>query len=173
LREVEQSISRELELLREKEERLVVRSGMHGQVVTWNVGSLLLRRPVQKGQLLMTLLDLEGAWELELYMPERRMGHIAQATRQAGDELLVTYLLASHPERRFTGRVVEMHRMAEVRGEQGNCVLIRVAIDRADLPELRSETTVTARVHCGRRSVGFVWFHELIETLYAKVLFWF
>jgi len=173
LREVEQSLGRELQLLREKEESLVVRSEMRGQVVTWNVSSLLRRRPVQKGQLLMTLLDLDGPWELEVYMPERRMGHVARAATRAADGLQVTYLLASHPERRFTGRVTEIHRMVEVRGEQGNCVLIRVAIDRDDLPELRSETTVTARVHCGRRSAGFVWFHELIETLYAKVLFWF
>lgn len=173
LREVDQSIERELELLRQKAERLVVRSDMCGQVVTWDVSRLLLRRPVQKGQLLMTLLDLDGEWELELYMPERRMGHIVQAASRAGDGLPVTWLLASHPERVFPGRVVEIHRLAEVRGERGNCVLIRVAIDKAELPELRSETTVTARVHCGRRSVGFVWFHELIETLYAKVLFWF
>ena len=121
----------------------------------------------------MTLLDLDGEWELELYMPERRMGHIAEAATQAGEGLQVSWLLASHPERRFTGRVIEIHRLAEVRGDQGNCVLIRVAVDKAHLPELRSETTVTARVHCGRRSTGFVWFHELIETMYAKVLFWF
>ena len=29
----------------------------------------------------------------------------------------MTWLLASHPERQFTGRVIEIHRMAEVRGE--------------------------------------------------------
>ena len=67
---------------------------------------------------------------------------------------------------------MEIHRTAEVRGDQGNAVLIRVAIDKDELPELRSETSVTARIHCGRQPIGFVLFHELIETVQSKVLFW-
>jgi multidrug resistance efflux pump len=173
LRQVAESLDRELALLRQQEKRLVVRSAMHGQVVTWNVGEALLGRPVQKGQLLMTLVDPSGDWELELYMPERRMGHVARAAGGSMDGLSVTYMLASHPDRQFTGRVVEIQRKAEVRGEDGNCVLMRVAIDRHDLPDMRSETTVTARVHCGRRPAGYVLFHELIETVQSKVLFWF
>lgn len=172
LRQVEESIARELELLRHKEQQLTVRSEMRGQVVTWNVGTKLLRRPVQRGQLLMTVLDLDGAWELELYMPERRMGHISRAASASPDGLIVTYLLASHPDRPLTGRVVEIQRSADVHGEDGNSVLMRVAIDKRDLPDLRSETTVTARVHCGRRPIGYVLFHELIETVQRKVLFW-
>jgi hypothetical protein len=172
LREVEEGLDRELELLREKEQQLVVRSSMRGQVVTWNVSTLLLRRPVQRGQLLMTLLDLDGDWELELYMPERRMGHVGRATAHAGNALPVTFLLASHPETPFAGQIAEIHRMAEVHGDEGNCVVMRVAIDRKALPELRSETSVTARVHCGRRPLGFVLFHELLETLQRRVWFW-
>ena len=52
-------------------------------------------------------------------------------------------------------------------------MLLRVAIDKEQLPELRSDTTVTARVQCGQRSVGYVVFHEVLETLQRKVLFWF
>ena len=84
----------------------------------------------------------------------------------------VTFVLSTHPGREFTGRVVEVERSAEVRGEEGNTVLLRVAIDKKELPELHSETTVTARVHCGRRSLGFVWFHDLIEAAQSKILFW-
>lgn len=120
----------------------------------------------------MTLLDLAGDWELELYLPEARLGHVGRAASRDNGELRATFLLASHPERSFTGRVVEIHRLAEVRGEDGNCVALRVAIDKRDLPELRSETSVTARVHCGRRSVGYVLFHELFETVQRRVLFW-
>jgi multidrug resistance efflux pump len=172
LRQVEESIDRELALLRRKEQQLIVRSEMTGQVVTWNVGDTLLRRPVQTGQLLMTIVDLAGEWELELYMPERRVGHVARAAALSRDGLHVTFIMASHPDRRLTGRVVEIHRTAEVRGDEGNSVLMRVAIDKDDLPELRSQTSVTARVHCGRRSIGYVLFHELIETVHSKVLFW-
>ncbi|MCB9939218.1 MAG: HlyD family efflux transporter periplasmic adaptor subunit [Planctomycetaceae bacterium] len=172
LAQAEESIDRELALLREQQERLVLRSEMDGQVVTWSVGDVLLRRPVQRGQILMTVVDPTGDWELELNMPERRMGHLIEAVN-AGERLpAVTFNLASHPGKEFEGRVTEIHRVAEVRGEDGNTVLLRVAVDKAALPELRSETTVTARVKCGTRSIGFVVFHELIETIQTKVLFW-
>ncbi|HRX82609.1 MAG TPA: HlyD family efflux transporter periplasmic adaptor subunit, partial [Pirellulaceae bacterium] len=172
LAQAEESVDRELALLREQQDRLVLRSEMDGQVVTWSVGDVLLRRPVQRGQILMTVVDPTGDWELELNMPERRMGHLIEAVN-AGERLpAVTFNLASHPGKEFEGRVTEIHRVAEVRGEDGNTVLLRVAVDKAALPELRSETTVTARVKCGTRSIGFVVFHELIETIQTKVLFW-
>lgn len=172
LEQASASIERELALLREQEKRLVLRSEMDGQVVTWSVGDVLLRRPVQRGQILMTVVDPSGNWELELNMPERRMGHLTEAIANSDQLPTVTFMLASHPGQQFEGQVTELHRVAEVRGEDGNTVLLRVAVDKAALPELRSETTVTARVECGRRSIGFVVFHELIETIHTKVLFW-
>jgi multidrug efflux pump subunit AcrA (membrane-fusion protein) len=173
LEQAAESINRELALLRKQQERLVIRSEMDGQVVTWNVGDVLLRRPVQRGQILMTTVDPAAEWELELFMPERRIGHLSRSIGDAAQQPQVTFMLASHPGQEFEGRVTEVHRVAEVRGEEGNTVLLRVAVDKSQLPELRSETSVTARVLCGQRSIGFVVFHELIETIQTKVLFWF
>ncbi|MDP6721426.1 MAG: HlyD family efflux transporter periplasmic adaptor subunit [Pirellulaceae bacterium] len=172
LKQVAESIDRELILLRQKQEQLVIRSETHGQVVTWGVSELLLRRPVQTGRALMTIVDPMGAWELELNMPERRMGHISRAARDSQNRLRVTFVLSSHPGLEFEGRVTDIHRTAEVQGDEGNSVLIRVAIDKQQLPELRSDTTVTAKVNCGRRSIGYVVFHELLETVQSRVLFW-
>ena len=78
-RQVAENLDRELALLRHKEQRLVVRSEMRGQVVTWDIAGRLPGRPVQTGQLLMTIVDLQGDWELELYVPERRVGHVSRA----------------------------------------------------------------------------------------------
>ncbi|MFV1967251.1 MAG: efflux RND transporter periplasmic adaptor subunit [Pirellulaceae bacterium] len=172
LRQVAENLDRELALLRRKEERLIVRSEMRGQVVTWDIGGTLLGRPVQTGQLLMTIVDLRGDWELELRVPERRVGHVSQAAAESREGLKVTFMLASHPDRQFTGRVVEIHRSAEVQAEQGNTVLMKVAFDKDQLPELRSEISVTASIDCGRRPIGYVLFHELMETVQSKVLFW-
>jgi len=74
---------------------------MDGQVVTWGVGDTLLRRPVQRGQILMTVVEPEGDWELELYLPEKRLGHLADALEDAEQELKVIFMLASHPGQKF------------------------------------------------------------------------
>ena len=120
----------------------------------------------------MTVVDPAGEWELELRVPERRMGHIAEAHRQLSQKMRATFVLATHPGAKFEGRIIEIDRTASVRDEEGNTVLVRVAVDKSKLPELRDGSLVTARVHCGRRPLGYVIFHEVLETVQAKILFW-
>jgi len=183
LRQTLIGIEKEIALVRQKQASLTIRAEYSGEVVTWQVEQNLLRRPVQPGQALMTVVDLHGPWELELYLPERRLKHIdAALARRAGDvsppvdqpedSLHVTFMLSTLPGQEFSGRVVEIERTAEVRGEEGNTVLVRVAFEKDDLPPLRSDTTVTAKLHCGRRSLGYVWFCDLLETVQTSVLFW-
>jgi multidrug efflux pump subunit AcrA (membrane-fusion protein) len=179
LRQEAQNIERELALFHEKQKQLVVTAAEAGQVVTWKVEDLLLGRPVIRGQGLLTLADPQGPWEIELYVPERRLAHVQAAAAQprAGQDgarppLDVVFTLTSHPGAQFHGRVVEIEQTAEVRGDEGNTVLVRVAIDKDTLPPLHDQTTVTAKLYCGRTSVGYAWFCDLIETVQSKVLFW-
>ena len=171
LRTTRESLARQVELYREKQKQLFIRSPLAGQVVTWQVRENLLQRTVQRGQALMTIVDPNSPWELELEVPENRAGRVAHAWQNRGeDDVPVTFLLATHPGEEFEGRVVDVHRTADV-GEEGNTVLVRVAIDRDQLPELRPGVTVTAQVHCGKRPLGFVWFHDVIDLVQSKILF--
>ncbi len=185
LRQESQNIERELALFHEKQRQLVVTATEAGQVVTWKVEDLLQGRPVIRGQSLMTLANPAGPWELELYVPERRLVHLQAAqqmeTRSVSEGELadgsrppldVVFTLTSHPGFQFHGRVVEIEQSAEVRGDDGNTVLVRVSIDKDELPPLHDQTSVTAKLYCGRASVGRVWFCDLIETVQSKVLFW-
>ena len=89
-----------------------------------------------------------------------------------GSPIDVAFVLSSHPGQTFHGQVVEIEQAAEVRPDEGNCVLVRVALDKQQLPPLKDQTTVTAKLNCGRASVGYAWFCDLIETVQTKVLFW-
>lgn len=164
---------RQLELYRAKEEQLVVRSPADGQIVTWQVRDLLAWRPVARGQNLMTVVAAEGDWELELHVPEKRMGHIAQAWRAQDGGLPVRFVLATHPDQRLEGRVVEIRRSAEVTAQGERIVKLRAAFDRRQAPDLRDGAGVTAQIHCGRRPLGYVLFHELFEAVQEKALLWF
>jgi len=170
------NIDRELALFREKQQHLVVRSPRDGQIVTWRVRDKVLHRPVQRGQSLMTVVDPDSPWELELFVPEKRMGHITAARRHAektAKPVQVTFVLATNPDRQFVGHVTAIDQAAQVHNEDGNTVRIRVSIDDEELPELRDGAKVTAKVHCGQQPLGYVIFQDLIETVQAKVLFWF
>ncbi len=159
------SASKQLDLLRLKQQNLEIVSPIDGQLISsWNTINELLERPVKRGDKLLQVADPSQAWDIELMMAEDRMGHVGLAQRDLQPELKVTYILATDPGTTREGQVREVHRAAEVRGEDGNSVLIRVSIDKQELAQadlLRPGASVTAKVFCGRRSVGFVWFHDL------------
>jgi hypothetical protein len=59
-----------------------------------------------------------------------------------------------------------------VKGDEGSTVLIKVRIDKQDLPEgIIPGTQISAKVYCGRRSIGYVWFHDLVAFIQSRVLF--
>lgn len=172
LEQKRKALQNELELSREKKKKLDVTSPIAGQIVTWDVYDNLIFRPVQRGQVLMQVADASKEWELEVYMPEDRMGHIAQAQAEMGADLPVKFILATDPATEYEGRVKEAHLSAEVRGEEGNTVLLRVAFDKSQLPPSpRPGAGVQAQVHCGRASIGYVWFHDLVAFVQSRILF--
>ena len=127
--------------------------------------------PVQRGQMLLTVADPSQPWQLELRMPEGRMGHVAAAQKRRKPDLAVDYQLATEPGTTFNGTITEVQLAAEVHGEEGNTVLIKVAINKDELPHLRPGTTVTGRVFCGHRPLGYVWFHDVWAFVQSRVLF--
>ena len=176
-------LKREIESLEEqhklqlmKKEYLDVRSPIDGVIATWQVRDRLLLRPVEKGQVLLSVADKTGPWELEIHMPDDRLGHVNRAVaeaRETGRDVTVDYVLATDPGTRHRGVVREIHEQAEVRGESGNTVLVRITIDHTlhQEEELGAGATVTARIACGKRPLGYVWFHDVIAFIRSQILF--
>ncbi len=166
------SLKSQIDLQLAKSKQLEIHSPMAGQVITWDVHDRLIHRPVQRGQMLMTVANGEGPWQLEVRMPEDRMGYITRSNRAFTDNQRVTFILATDPGTSYQGVVREIHYTAEVRGEEGNTVLIKVDFDKSQLEELlRPGATVIAKVHCGRESLGFVLFHDVYEFIQSRILF--
>jgi multidrug efflux pump subunit AcrA (membrane-fusion protein) len=174
------NLSRQYDLLQEKKQQLTIRSPIAGRVISWKNERKLRYRPVMPGQKLMTIADPTGEWELEVFMPEKRMGHVARALQKLEDEnkktgqddkLAVSYVLRTDPKTSLEGEVRDIHDATEVRDEKGQSVRIRVEIEEKDLTDPRAGATATARVHCGYRSFAYVWLHEAIEWIQANVLF--
>ncbi|WP_165698681.1 HlyD family efflux transporter periplasmic adaptor subunit [Bremerella volcania] len=168
-----EQLNEQVALLEEKMARLDVASPIAGEIVTWDVRDNLMQRPVQPGQVLMTVIDPTQDWILEIRMPEKRIQHIQYALehQQGSEALEVTYIMASDPGRQLTGYVTEIQRLAQPDEEEGQIVKLKVAIDKQDIQHLRAGATATAKVHCGTASLGYTWFHELFEFVESRILF--
>ncbi len=148
------ALDQQIRVVTLQHEKLKVLCPIAGEITTWNVEELLLRRPVRQGQVLLQVAETTGEWELELRMPEDRAGYLSEARRDMGKDLKVTYRLATDPGVDHEGRVTEVHEIADIRGEEGNTVMVKVAINKADLDYLRPGADVMAKIYCGRRSIG-------------------
>jgi multidrug efflux pump subunit AcrA (membrane-fusion protein) len=87
------------------------------------------------------------------------------------EQLMVSYILATEPGKTRNGTIREIQHSAEVRGDEGNTVLVKVAINKEELSDLRPGATVTAKVYCGRRPLGYVLLHDLIAFIQERVIF--
>ena len=178
LKKTSQSLRKQLDVLHEKEKRLVIKSPMSGEIVTWDVRQRLYGRTVEPGQIVLSVAQPKNDWELELEVPDDKIGYIAEREVELAAEkpprtIPVTYILATEPDREMEGTVKEIQQTAEVRKDQDNTVLILVNIDRdsIDPEQLRMGTSVSGKLDCGRRSIGFVLFHDLIAWIQTKILF--
>jgi multidrug efflux pump subunit AcrA (membrane-fusion protein) len=166
-----ENLNRQAVLMNEKRRQLRITSPLAGQVATWNVTELLAQRPVRRGQALLSLVDPAGEWEVEVRLPEDRLGSVVEAQRDLRPDLDVTFLVATEPGKEYVGKVEHVSLAAEPHGEEGNVVKLRAAVDKRQLTHLHPGADVRVRVHCGSRSLGYVLFHDVWAFVQSRILF--
>lgn len=172
------SLHEQLNILEEQRRQLTVRSPIDGIVTTWKLREQLMGRTVNQGQRVLQVADPSGDWEIELFMPEKRMGHVTRAWRKAkeqGEELRVAFVPATQPEDRLEGRVTEIDTTAETRGEEGNRVRMIVAFDQSEfrsvVPDPKVDAEVIAQVYCGKKPLAYTLLHDLYDTIQKEIVF--
>ncbi len=173
LGETIKSLTAQLEVLKKQQANLIHRSPIRGQVLTWDAAQLLQSRPVRQGERLLEVADVEGDWQLEVEVADQNIGFINEARRSIKNDLNVEFVLATDPEVTYQGTLREVSREVRSHPDLGPSVLVTVSVPRSSVPNthLRPGATVIPHIHCGRRPVGFVWFHELIHTIYSRLMF--
>ncbi|MFK7779165.1 MAG: efflux RND transporter periplasmic adaptor subunit [Gimesia sp.] len=165
------SLKEQFALLKQQQESLTLKSPLAGEVLTWDFEEKLLTRPVQRGQRLLTVANLEGPWILKMQIPDSEIGHILEAQRQSSTPLNVSFLLITDLNQTHQGTIEKIATTAEP-GEDGiPTVQITVKLDHESIKGLRPGASVLPRVDCGTRSLGYVWLRRLIETVQREVLF--
>lgn len=157
------------QLLDQQKQQALVASPIAGTVTTWQVDQELRQRPVPMGRVMMEVADLQGDWKLELYLPDRRIGHLLQAARHGDSPLQVEFVVAAQPDQRFRGTLSRIDLTTAASHEDGRFIRLQAELEGDSLPPLRNESQVTAKIFCGQRTLGYVWFHDLTEFLQKRV----
>ena len=165
---------------------LSLNSPMAGVVYQHRLKDRLEGRPVQRGQELLEIVNTVGDWQLELQIPEEIVGYVrysvdsdAQVQTESDDSAssrkdtgqLVRFWLPGRSSQCFKSAIDSLELSTHVEGQRLTC-LATVPCRDIDTGNLRPGQSVTARIYCGRRSLGFVWFREVIEYWQRRSFAW-
>lgn len=168
LKIMKESQMAQINILKKQKRNLTVRSPIAGRVITWQLEKLLDARRVRQGQLLMTIADTDGQWHGELEINDTRIGHVLNAMKNSINPVRVSCVFVSNPDLGSHGKIISIDQSTKE-----NLIGMPVvnAIAKFDFPptiEQRPGAKIVANIHCGTRSLGYVWFHELIDAVRAS-----
>jgi multidrug efflux pump subunit AcrA (membrane-fusion protein) len=169
------SLHLQRKLLEARRADLTIRSPLAGQILTRDVEALLQSRPVERGQVMMTIADASSGWELAAEVPQRHLGHVLEAQRGQTGDVAASVRLAGDVETTYEGHVVEVSAAAPLEAagleDEAPPVEVRIALDGEAPPAARPGMAASVRIHCGERPLGYVWLHDVAATVYRWITF--
>lgn len=169
------NLDAELALLEKQTERLLVTAPIAGMVTTWQVDERLAPgRPVERGQVLVSVANTEGEWLLELEVPDERLDQLREADEQP---LQVEYRLGSDSSEMHTAIVTQLARRVDrietPTGGQERQLVVKATPDgeldaALRAAALRPGGSVRARILVGERPLGYV----LTDDLWRAIRNW-
>lgn len=173
--ETRQRNHKQQQAILEKQERgLEIVAHSAGQVATWNIRNQFLHRPVSKGQLLTTVFEPQGKWQLQLSIPDKRMGLLGKdngSTGLAKPLPSLRFHLTSHPQTVLDGQLVQLATQAlpDIGDPTRASILALADIDETKLPLREDGTVVHATLDCGRVPAIWLILRDAVSALRAQV----
>ncbi|MFO0975062.1 MAG: biotin/lipoyl-binding protein [Planctomycetaceae bacterium] len=156
-------------LEKRKLEKLVIVAPADGRIPNFQLRQMLEDRPVRIGDHLFDIMNDNGDWHMELLVEEKRMGHILRAQREAqarneSTDLPGTFILATQPDAKFECHLTEVATRSTTDSEMGTAFELKaVANDGQQLPEKRIGAEVTVKIYCGKSTLAYWCFGDLVE----------
>ena len=173
-----EGLKKRLVILEKQRSDLTITATRDGVVATFQVEQKLINRPVNRGEKLLEVMEVGGGskWRLELQVEEHRVGHILRHQEERTRLKLsnpravpVEFVLATASEKTYSGRLLRMSTRADASGAGGSVVELHVEPTGELLPEHRIGAEVSARVHCGQRSLFYVLFGDVVEFVRKRL----
>lgn len=167
LRQQQTAAERQLALLQDEQASWKLQSPLAGQVLTWDVEGLLAGRPVERGQVLLTVADPRGPWVIEARLRERDLQHLVAAGEQP-----VTCPAPGATQTLLTGRVERVADVVDINDRGESTLRVTITVDAGTSIAARPGATVWPKIRCGRRPLGAVWFGDALDALRRQFWRW-
>jgi len=159
-------------VLEQRLDKLLVRAPMNGVVTAFQVKKLLLLRPVQRGEMLLQVVDQASPWRLELEVPDYRIGHVLRAYHESPTKSLpIRLVLATAVETKVGGTLTCIATRADESEEHGSIVEVTGDIESDELKQRYVGAGVYVQIYCGKACLAYVMFGDVVEFFQRHVWF--
>lgn len=169
LRELLTSQDQQLVIVQKMLDSLTITSPIAGRIVSWNPLDSWEHRPIQQGQKLLSLAADDGAGWLHLRVLDSDVRHLVSNNSNQSGQMPITFSIASDPGERFTATATELGSIIESLPGEPPSVKLTALVKDSDKLNARHGATVQARIHCGQRSLAYVWTRRLWD---AMLMYW-
>lgn len=166
------------QLLEERHAALTLRSPIDGAILTPDVQTLLASRPVERGEALLTVADASTGWLINAEAAQRDVGEILAAQRAAsGDnsKVAASVRLSGDVGQTYSAHLLAVSSAAPLAADGLEDAVppmrVRLALDGKPPAEARPGMAAAVQIDCGRRSIGYVWLHDVWATAYRWLTF--
>lgn len=164
-----ESLERQLVFLQTRLSNLQVRSPIGGKLFGTGLKERFLGRPIVRGQYFCEIAELDSNWELRLKVAETDIDHLIASAAASNGHPMVTYSLATRPGEYKTVPVSSIARTTQLDSAGTLSTEVTAGLPLAPLGTERPGTGVTGKIHCGKRSLGYVCFRHISEYVTQKL----
>ena len=165
-REVEEeieSIRRQLEIIRESKDRLVLRAMRDGRVDAWRLQERLANRPLRRGDDVLSVIAEDSAWVVDARVPQTRLQTVDKALQS--ETLTADVGTAWSSEMDLVATAERFGPIVPDPTDGTPSVVMRLSLDQP--PTLRDQplAEMPARVtlHCGHTPVGWFLVQDVVH----------
>ena len=168
------SLNARLKFYEEQQAKQTVFSPIDGIVTTQNLRQRLVGRPINRGDLLMTVAQTGGSWKIELKIPDNRIEFVTERQKASNQQpVSVSFRLKSDSTKTYQGLLTSLDYRSDLRdGEERTSVIATISVDEQELGQsLRLGARVYGKVDCGQRNNFYLLTYELRNRI-NEWMFW-
>lgn len=163
-----------LAFFEERQSKQNIMAPLAGVVITPDLRRRLVDRPINRGDLLMSIAQTSGEWQIKLQIPENRVQFIESAiAKNAPEPLTVEFRLTSDSSRTWQGTLESLNYRGDIGdADKEDSVTVTVSIDEQELgTSLRLGSRVLGKIACGERNNFFLLTYEIRNRI-REWFFW-
>ncbi len=155
-------LQKEKKLLEQRIESLKILSPHRGTLLSWDAEHQLAGRPVTRGQLLLTIGDSEGEWEVLADVAENDLGPLNSARAQK--VIPFTMKLDADSNRKWEGTLTTISPIVLQQTSDEFVLPVTGRLSRK-ITGVLPGSRITMRISCGKHPLGYVLFRGPIDTI--------